>query len=193
MDRIDKAFAKYPRYKFLPQELRERSNLDMPLSIGFGQTNSQPSTVKTMLRWLDTEAGQKILDVGSGSGWTAALLSCLVGPKGRVFAVEKIKQLKEFGENNCYKVGATNIKFHIAQQQLGWQHHAPYERILVSAAAEYLPKSLFDQLAVGGIMIIPIKNDIFEIHKTSGTSQEIFIHSNFVFVPLVHNSQSKNL
>src|SRR5665213_784816 len=105
MPAIDEAFRTIQRRDFLPADLQEQAYIDAPIPIGFGQTNSQPSTVRMMLEWLDPQPGDKILDVGSGSGWTTALLSYLVEPNGQVYAVEKIPELVAFGRENCQSIG----------------------------------------------------------------------------------------
>ena len=178
------AFKKTPRQKFLPDYDSYLANNDMALPIGFGQTNSQPYTVQLMLGWLDPEVGDRILDVGSGSGWTTALLANLVGSTGRVYAVEAIPQLVGFGRNNCLKLGLRNVGFYQAGKRLGLPRFAPYDRILVSAAADDVPQELLNQLASGGKMVIPVKNDILEIEK-AGDDIEIIAHPGFVFVPLI--------
>src|ERR1051325_8765025 len=111
MDAIERAFKSVPREHFLPAELRGHVNIDAPLPIGFGQTNSQPTTVRLMLEWLEPEPGNKILDVGSGSGWTSALLAKLVGPKGKVYAVELVPELVKFGQQNAAKLELRNLQF----------------------------------------------------------------------------------
>lgn len=182
---IDKAFQQTPREIFLPEKIRHYAHEDRPLSIGYGQTNSQPSTVRKMLEWLDVTPDEKVLDVGSGSGWTTALLSHLVGPKGRVLAVEKVPELVELGLCNCKIAGISNAEFFQAGATFGLPHEAPFDRILVSASARELPDELVDQLAVGGKMVIPVGNDILEITKPVDESTDIKTHAGFVFVPLV--------
>src|SRR5258708_5095943 len=113
-DRVDEAFQNVPRRNFLPPDLADRAAVDAPLPIGFGQTNSQPYTVGLMLEWLDVQPGNKILDVGAGSGWTTALLAYLTGPKGKVVAVEKVPELVEFGRENCTRLGIKHVEFHEA-------------------------------------------------------------------------------
>src|SRR4051812_49232849 len=103
MDPIEQAFESVSRKNFVPEDLADRVLIDAPLPIGFGQTISQPTTVKMMLEWLGPQAGDKVLDVGSGSGWTTALLSHLVGPKGQVYAVELVPQLVDFGRQNAQR------------------------------------------------------------------------------------------
>ena len=185
MDDIDQAFAQTPRANFLPEDLAGFAQNDVPLPIGFGQTNSQPTTVRLMLEWLEVESGNKVLDVGSGSGWTTALLARLGGPKGKVFAVELIPELVEFGRQNCQRLGVKNVKFYQAGKVYGLSRFAPYDRILVSASAQKLPKEVVSQLSVGGKMVIPVGNDVLEITKTSKIKIEIKTHPGFVFVPLV--------
>lgn len=185
MDRIDEAFEVVDRANFVPKELRGSVDIDAPLPIGYGQTNSQPYTVRLMLEWLDTQPGNKILDVGSGSGWTTALLAYLVGPKGQVYAVERVSELVEFGQENCERAGVKNAHFFTAGDEFGLPEEAPFDRILVSASADKLPPELIDQLKVGSKMVIPIQNDILEITKKSATDLDIQKHPGFVFVPLL--------
>lgn len=187
MNAIERAFQDVPRSEFLPEGVQIDALRDRPLSIGYGQTNSQPSTVRAMLQWLDVQPGDNVLDVGSGSGWTTALLTHLVGDAGRVEAVEIVPQLVAFGRDNCERLGIRNAAFHQAQRQIGWPQSAPYDRILVSASAAKLPALLLGQLKVGGSnkMVIPVGNEILEI--SIGTNGEIRIidHPGFIFVPLL--------
>jgi len=184
MDRVKEALYSVPRENFLP-EYAKNQHVDVPLPIGFGQTNSQPTTVKMMLEWLEVEPGNKVLDVGSGSGWTTALLSHLVGPSGKVCAVELIPELVEFGRENCRRFGIKNAKFHQASEAFGLPRYAPYDRILVSASARELPDELLSQLKIGGKMVIPVGRDILEIEKLSEDYRETTTHHGFVFVPLI--------
>lgn len=185
MQRIYNAFKHVDRSQFVPKSSKHLARLDMPLPIGFDQTISQPSTVKRMLHWLDPQPGNTVLDVGSGSGWTSALLSFLVGSEGKVFAVERIPELLEFGTNNCKKLHIDNIDFHPASATYGLPDYAPYDRILVSAAADSLPHELIDQLKPGGTLVIPIKNDIKIIRKQADGSIESRTESGYAFVPLL--------
>ncbi len=185
VDTIEQAFHKIHRKHFVPEALQSQAEIDAPLPIGFGQTISQPSTVQRMLGWLEAQPGEKILDVGSGSGWTTALLSHIVGPKGSVFAVEKIPELVELGRANCNKVGVKNAKFFRAGKKHGLPKYLPYDRILVSASAKELPQELISQLKVGGKLVIPVRTSILEITKESEHAIETITHRGFVFVPLV--------
>jgi len=185
MKRVDEAFQAIRREDFLPEEVKSQADHDRPMSIGFSQTNSQPTTVRLMLGWLDALPGQKVLDIGSGSGWTSALLAYLVGPRGQVLAVERIPELVEFGAKNCQKIGLTNVRFFQSGQELGLPKYAPFERILVSAAADHLPESLVAQLSPGGRMVIPVQSSVLVVNKSPDNSVEVYEHPGFSFVPLL--------
>jgi protein-L-isoaspartate(D-aspartate) O-methyltransferase len=185
MDPIESAFAHIKRENFVPGELRPHASIDAPLPIGFGQTISQPTTVRLMLQWLKVEAGNKVLDVGSGSGWSTALLAHLTGQKGHVYAVELIPELVRFGRQNVEKTGLSNVEFHQAKKTYGLAKYAPYERILVSAAAREMPRELVEQLKPGGKMVIPVDSDILEVTKKARGRAEVLKHPGFVFVPLI--------
>lgn len=183
---VQDAFVAMPRRHFLPERAKRYANVNVPVSIGYGQTNSQPYTVELMLEWLQVEPGNRVLDVGSGSGWTTALLAHLVGPKGQVAGVEQVPELVEFGRQNCRSRGLLNTTFHQAKRYvLGWPPTAPYDRILVSATASEMPKDLLRQLKPGGKMIIPINDDVVEVEKDEEGAIEATHHRGFIFEPLV--------
>jgi protein-L-isoaspartate(D-aspartate) O-methyltransferase len=181
---LKEAFAKIDRKDFVPEEHSFSAYRDFPIPIGFGQTISQPSTVAFMLDLLDIRIGQKILDLGSGSGWTTALLAQSVGPTGQVLAVEKIKELVDFGRQNLAGYKMKNVSIQISGEKMGLPSEAPFDRILVSAAAEYLPEDLIEQLKMNGIVVLPIKNSIWKITKKSDTETSAQEFPGFVFVPL---------
>ncbi len=187
-DVVAEAMGTLNRKDFVPAYLAHRANDDVALPIGFGQTISQPTTVRMMLRWLEAKSGDKILDIGSGSGWTTALLSTLTGPRGRVIAVERIPELLEYGKNNCRKVGTRNAKFYLAGAHYGFPRLAPYKRILVSAAARQLPQEILDQLAVGGKLVIPVNNDILVVTRLAENRFATEKYEGFVFVPLIEKA-----
>lgn len=185
-DLVEKAFREIDRADFVLLKYRDEVGIDAPLPIGHGQTISQPTTVRMMLEWLEPKPGEKILDVGSGSGWTTALLSKIVGKKGQVYAVERIPELKEFGEKNCKKSGIKNAKFYLVDSKtFGLPKFAPFDRILVSASAKELPQELIDQLKTEGKLVIPVADTILEITKKSKDDINIIEHYGFVFVPLI--------
>lgn len=186
--RLNNAFRAVARRNFLPAGNQELADIDMPLSIGYDQTNSQPSTVRRMLEWLDVQPGQIILDIGSGSGWTTALLAHLTGPSGRVDAVELVPQLREFGEVNCRATGVTTAHFYAAGKVFGLPEKAPYDRILVSASADTLPPELIEQLQPGGKLVIPVGSTIIVLSKNSSGAIHREQHDGFVFVPLIRVS-----
>ena len=183
--KVDEAFERFPRKLFLPVSGADRADVDAPISIGHGQTNSQPSTVRQMLIWLNVKPGAHVLDVGSGSGWTTALLSHLVGKSGDIVATELVAELVRFGRENCERAGVNNAVFHKAGKVYGWPDEGPYDSILVSASADILPMELVDQLRVPGVLVIPIRNTIYEIIKdVSGIITEK-AHLGYIFVPLI--------
>lgn len=182
---IASAFRAVDRKDFVPPKYKQGAYLDEPLPIGHGQTISQPYTVAFMLKLLAPQSGQRMLDVGSGSGWTTALLAHIVGARGRVYGVELIPELVTFGKSNLEKCHFTNASIEQAGDGFGLPQKAPFDRILVSAASTALPQELVGQLAVGGIMVIPIGNDIVKIKKISQKKITKEKHPGFIFVPLV--------
>lgn len=182
------AFSVINREDFIPEAYREKANIDAPIPIGFGQTNSQPTTVAFMLELLEPKLGQKILDVGSGSGWTTALLAQIVGPKGKVFGVERIPELVKFGQSALSKYEFPNTEIKKSGNELGLPQQAPFDRILVSATAEYFPQKLVEQLVEGGIMVIPIKNSVYKITKDKNGIIYKTEFPGFSFVPLIFNN-----
>lgn len=190
-DRIIDAFYKISREEFVPDDLASSAEVDISLPIGHGQTISQPMTVAFMMELLDPREGQNVLDIGSGSGWTTALLSCVVGEKGRVTAFELVDDLCKNAEKNVEKFDFIRkgiAEFHCGDGSKGFKKNAPYDRILVSAAANDVPKELKDQLAVGGKMVIPIKNTICYLKKKGHDNFYEEKFPGFAFVPLIQKN-----
>ncbi|KAB1949867.1 protein-L-isoaspartate O-methyltransferase family protein [Brevibacterium linens] len=195
-DRIAEAFARVPREPFLPVTERQNASGNVPLPIGHGQTNSQPSTVADMLRLLDPQPGETVLDLGSGSGWTSMLLAVLVGPAGRVLGVERHPELVETSRaaidavtaDSADREALAEVAIHAAVPgALGLPAEAPFDRILVSAGAESLPAELVDQLALGATMVIPVAGEMLRVVRDGPGADELAItrHGWYRFVPLI--------
>lgn len=182
---IIKAFNSIDRRDFVPQKFYDDAYGDFPLTLAHGQTISQPTTVAFMLELLQAQTRDKILDVGSGSGWTTALLASIVGVKGKVYGVELLPELVRLGNDNLSKYNFSQAEIVQAGKTLGIPQKAPFDKILVSAASEYLPEELTDQLKEGGSMVIPVKQAIWKIKKIKRGALKIEKYEGFIFVPLI--------
>lgn len=182
---FEEAFKVVKRGDFLSSKYKDEDIGDHPVPIGYGQTNSQPTTVAFMLELLQPGVGDRVLDVGSGSGWTTALLAEIVGDKGKVFGVELIPELVEFGQKNLTKYNFGQAQILQAEKGvLGLPKKGPFDKILVSAAARKLPEELVEQLKIGGRIVIPIKNSVWRIDKVSEKELDEEEFPGFMFVPL---------
>ena len=187
--RVLEAFDAVPRVVFLPESQRRYAEADQPLPIGEGQTNSQPGIVRRMLELLEVQPGQRVLDVGAGSGWTTALLGHLVGTTGRVHGVERLPTLVQLGRRHLDAEEVAGIRYRVSivpalPGVLGLPDDAPFDRILVSAAARDLPAALVAQLAPDGIMVAPVAGRVVRVRKR-GPEVEIEQLDHCRFVPLV--------
>jgi protein-L-isoaspartate(D-aspartate) O-methyltransferase len=185
---IEDALRKIPRHLFIPENIRYLAYRDFPVSIGHDQTISQPSTVVAMTEALDVREGQKILEVGTGSGWQAAILASLVGDKGFVYTIEVIPELAEFAKKNIKRFGIKNVEVFVKDGSLGLKEKAPFDRIIVTAACPDIPKPYLDQLKVDGIIVIPVGNlylqEMYVVKKLKDKIEKKSI-GNFMFVPLL--------
>ena len=181
------AFRAAPREGFLPAGLRHRAAVDAPLPIGHGATNSQPWTVRFMLERLQVPVGARVLDVGSGSGWTTALLAHLTGPSGSVIGVEVVPELVELGRANLARFELPWARIEAsARGVLGLPELGPFDRILVSADAGAIPAELEQQLVIGGRMVLPAGGVMWTVLRSmDGWVREPDPEHRFSFVPLV--------
>ena len=191
--KIIDAFRKVHRRDFLPDEMKEDYLEDIPLSISYGQTISQPLTVAFMLELLQPEEGDKVLDVGSGSAWTTALLAYIVGEEGKVYAIERIPQLKSFGEDNLKKYAFKNIEVFCGDGTRGLSEFSPFDKIQVAAAAKKgVPEPLLEQLEIGGRIVIPVgegSQDMILLTKKTKDEFEEKKFPGFQFVPLIEGDE----
>jgi protein-L-isoaspartate(D-aspartate) O-methyltransferase len=186
--RVVAAMAAQPREHFLPRSARRHAAYDGPLSIGHGQTNSQPRTVRAMLELLDVRPGQRVLDVGSGSGWTTALLAELVGPHGSVLGVERVPALVDRGARALDECGMPWARIRAAVPgTLGAPDEAPFDRVLVSAMASRVPDELVAQLGPHGILVVPVATRMLRIERDDELPEgrRVTEHGAYRFVPLV--------
>lgn len=186
--KIIQAFRKIDRRDFVIDYLKDDAYLNLPLGIGFGQTISQPLTVAFMFELLQPESGQKILDIGSGSGWTTALLAEIVGEKGKVYGVELIKELCDFGSANANRYGFVNkrtVEFICSDASNGLVAKSPFDRILSSASGKKIPIVWKEQLAIGGRMVLPVENSLWLVVRKSISQFETTEYPGYIFVPLV--------
>lgn len=187
------AFKKINRLDFVREEDKQEAEINLPLPIGHGQTVSQPATVAFMIELLGPRPGQKIMDVGSGSGWTTALLSEIAGPDGKVFGIELLADLKDFGEHNVARYNFIKKGIAVMIRGDGYEglpEYAPFDKILVSAAAPEIPEKLLKQLKIGGRMVIPIgerfqTQELAVIDKIGEDEYEEKKFPGYIFVPLV--------
>ena len=186
--KVIEAFKSVPREKFITKDFLDEAYGDYPLPIGKGQTISQPSTIMLMTQALELKEGHKVLEVGAGSGYQAALIARIVGEKGKVLTTEIIPELAEFAKENIEKCKIKNVEIVNYDGSQGYKKEAPYDRCIITAACPAIPKPIIKQLKEGGIIIAPVGSLTFgqsmiKARKVKGELIEENL-GNFVFVPL---------
>jgi protein-L-isoaspartate(D-aspartate) O-methyltransferase len=186
-DRVESALRNIPRHEFVPESELDYAYDNEPLPIMKNQTISQPGVVTRMTEWLDVKDGQKILEIGTGSGWQSAIISYLVG-SGSVYSIERHPELVKFAQENLKKLKIDNVHVILGDGNLGYPKESPYDRIIITAACTEIPSPLFDQLSENGLIIAPVGDSSQSLvlqKKTSKGMLEIRKESKYVFVPLI--------
>jgi len=182
--RLLDAFRRVPRHRFVPPEARRDAYRDGPLPIGGGQTISQPYIVALMTSLLHLDGTQRVLEIGTGSGYQAAILGLLAGS---VHTVERLPELAERAAALLRDLGYTNIFVHTGDGSLGWSEAAPYDSILVTAAAPRAPDALLEQLAPGGCLVLPVggrSGQELQVWTRTPSGMEMENNVPVAFVPL---------
>lgn len=187
-DAIIEAFRKVRRADFVHKHMLPQAYDDAPLPIGYAQTLSQPSTVALMLESSQVQPGDRVLEVGSGSGWLTGLLAHLVGPSGYVYAIDILPEMVDLTEEHLRPYHFTNIDVRCADGWHGLPERSPFSRILVSAAAAKIPDALVEQLAEGGRLVMPVGEDVQDLviaTKLDDGTLHQERQPGFQFVPLI--------
>ncbi len=186
--KVEKAFLKIPRENFIPPHLKSKAYLDTPLEIGEGQTISAPHMVAIMAEAVDLKKDQKILEIGAGSGYHAAIISEIVGKKGHVYSIERFEGLAEKAKKNLKKTGMENVTIEIGDGSQGLSKYAPYNRVYVTCASPGVPDPLIDQLKKPGKLLIPVGSRLCELKLLEKNKEGNIKSMNLggcAFVPLV--------
>lgn len=184
---VEKAFMQTPRELFLPDNLKQNAYVDTPLQIGEGQTISAPHMVAIMCEELELEEGQKILEIGAGSGYHAAVVSKIIGEKGHIYTIERLPELAKKAEENLKKANIKNVTVKTGDGSEGLKEYALYDIIYVTCAAPEIPLPLIEQLKDPGKLMVPIGNTfcmLTLLEKQKGETKRRNLGS-CAFVPLV--------
>lgn len=187
-EKVIRSMLNVPRHLFVPAAYMSSAYVDTPLSIGYGQTISAPHMVAIMCNLLDLQPGHKVLEVGTGSGYNAAVLAELIGNTGTVYSTERIPELVKSSESNLKAAGYHNVKVFLSDGSIGLPEYAPYDRICVTASAPSVPDPLVQQLKAGGKMVIPVGEtfqSLYLITKRGDGTVASKDWGGVVFVPLI--------
>ncbi len=185
-EKVLEAMMHVKRHLFVPRELRDQAYGDYPLPIGEGQTISAPHMVAMMCDYQEFKKGEKVLEIGAGSGYHAAVIAEIIGEAGHVYSVERIQWLVEFARENLKRAGYRHVAVTLGDGTLGLPEHAPYDKISVTCAAPDIPPPLLEQLKTGGKMVIPIgkyTQELYLVKKRNGVEKER--KCGVIFVPLI--------
>lgn len=184
---IIEAFNLIDRKDFVPDEIKNSAYENTALPIGEKQTISQPLVVAFMLELLELKPKEKVLDVGTGSGWVATLMAELVGDDGKIISIERIDKLYNFAKENIAKheILDKRIRLALGDGSRGYQEEAPYDKIIAAASAEEIPEVWKEQLKIGGRIVAPVKDSIVVIDKIAKDKFETKKYFGFAFVPLI--------
>jgi protein-L-isoaspartate(D-aspartate) O-methyltransferase len=186
---VEEAMLNVPRHAFVPESVLRSAYYDSPLPIGKGQTISAPHMVAMMLEKLDLKEGQKVLEVGGGSGYHAALVAYIVGERGLVISIERIGSLAERAREALRDVGLEKrVVMVVGDGSLGWEKKAPYDRIFITAASPQIPPPLVDQLRDGGKLLIPLGSlhlQTLVLAEKKGNKIKKKSHGGCMFVPMI--------
>jgi protein-L-isoaspartate(D-aspartate) O-methyltransferase len=186
--RVLAALRAVPRHELVPEELRDQAYEDHPLPIGYGQTISQPYVVAVMSEALDLDASERVLEVGTGSGYQAAVLGRLAK---EVYSIEIVEPLAQRAQADLARLGYANVHVRHGDGYRGWPEQAPFDAIVVTAAPDHVPQPLVDQLAPGGRLVIPVGSGVQELLRI--TRDETGVHEERMlgvrFVPMTGEAQ----
>lgn len=186
-EKVLEAFSKIPRHLFVPKEMLNESYLNIALPVGYGQTISQPYTIAIMLEALELNQGDKVLEVGTGSGYNAALISHIISKKGKLFTTEIVPELAEGSKKKLSSLGLKNVKVIVCDGSLGYSKEKFYDAIIITAACREIPPPLLKQLKNNSILVAPVghayEQEMLKVKKV-GKKLDIKNLGFFVFVPL---------
>lgn len=181
--RIIEAFKNIDRADFVLKEYQNQAYEDYPLLIGYGATISQPTTVAIMLENLNPETGDRVLEIGTGSGYLTALLA-EIAKNGIIFSIEYVPELKKFAQENLKKYNFKNIKLFVGNGKMGLVNYAPFDKIISSASGDQIPGEWKNQLKIGGKIVAPVKDNLIVLNKLSEKEFREIKYPGFLFVKL---------